>query len=575
MAENQHDARSKKSLSLGQVSVLYRIFKSFPIRLDTNCYIMNNPGPIEAALSSDLRSSPYNFSLWDIHTGTQLINFKNSESNIIPKCLQLIDKNHFITAQGSVLNVWSIFDRKCLPQKLFLPARPSILCISPCSNYLIAGIAEMIYIWQLYSGNLLANVQRHYQTISVLKLNQDGTVLISAGEDGLVLVWPFADLISGTHYTGSLNLDKSRKDVGVNEPRFTWQHHSAQVTDLHVSNGDLCVSCSTDKTINIYDYQTGARLFEVALPEPLWSVVINRNETKMFLGGQEGNIYEVALSSISLSTTNPSGRDGEASKPIFAGHKGKVTNLLVSIDGTRLVSASNDSTCKIWDVCQRKMLQDIKHQAPLANLTSLLIPNALALKSMNQSKSPSPLTFRPLKRNLYKQPRDTTVVIDELFEEGSTLTIRIKNEIDHWHYSIDKQNSELSGITNIRKQQIPKRAEPAGHNRQVNTESVAELKGKLKNLYLLSVEKLFSDTAGEALKNFKPIIEEIDKSEQDGNLMVARVKKVSKKRKSSTNDTAANGHDETRPQAESEIIEKKKKKKKLTAKEQDYDIFVD
>lgn len=468
---------------------------------------MDYTGPIEAALSTDLRSAPYNFSLWDIYTGSQLVVFKGTINNAIPKCLQLIDNNYFITVNGNVLQIWSIFNRKCQDQKLFLPSNPTTLCVSPCGNYLIVGISEMIYVWQIHSGNLLANVQRHYQSISVLKMNKEGNILVSGGDDGLVLVWTFADLISGTHHTGALNLDKSRKDVGVNEPRYSWQHHSAQVTDIHISNGGTCVTCSVDKTINIYSYSSGERYFNIILPSPIWSLVMNKNETKIFLGGQDGNIYEVALSC--LSTSEASDR---TTQPMFLGHKGKIISLVLSTDGSRLVSASVDSSCKIWDVYQRKMLQDVKHQAPLANLTSLLVPDGLALTSMTQSNSNNKpaLIWKPLKRNLYKQPKDTAVMSDDLFEESTTTIVHVQNKIDQWSYSrTSRLSTELESIPSIeliQRQQLNEKSVEL-KSEQEAAETVRNLKAKIRDLYLLAAKKIFTDTAEESLKAFKPMID--------------------------------------------------------------------
>lgn len=467
---------------------------------------MDHKGPVEAALSTDLRGEPYNFSLWDIHTGTQLVSFKGNKSNIVPKCLQLIDNNYFITASENMLQIWSIFNKKCQDQKLFLPGRPSTICVSPCANYLVAGISEMIYVWQFRSGNLLAHTQRHYQTVSVLKMNQEGSFLFSGGEDGLVLVWPFADLISNSHHTGALNLSKTKRDTGLNEPKFTWQHHDSQVTDLHVTNGGRCVTVSVDATVNIYSYTTGKRLFCITMPAPIWSVVMNKNETKMFLGAQDGNIYEMAVSSISASVVNSMNKSEEARRPVFSGHKGKVNCLLVTTDGLRLVSGSMDSSCKIWDIRQKKMLQDIKHQAPLANLTSLLVPESLALSTITQSRSRPALGLKPLKRDLYKPPREGTVMTDELFEESGTTIINVKNPTYRPNLTESSQPTdkipENLDITKL----LQKPKQPVLNNDDDGS-TIQNLKAKMTDLYLLSAEKIFRNAAEESLKPYKTIVE--------------------------------------------------------------------
>lgn len=454
---------------------------------------MEFKGPVEVAISTDLRGEPYNFSLWDIHTGTQLVVFKGVGSNPIPKCLQIINNNYFITANDKVIHVWSIFNKKCQDTKLILPGRPSSLCVSPCGNYLCVGISEMIYVWQLHSGNLLAHTQRHYQTISALKIDCDGTFLFSGAEDGMVLVWSLADLISGTFNTSALNIPSTRNDVGINEPRFTWQHHSGQVTDISVTNGGRCLTSSTDMTVNIYSYNDGKRLHCISMPSPIWSIAIDRNETFILVGAQDGNIYEVAISSLSLSLINQE-KNGESKEPLFSGHKGKVTSLFISMDGTRLVSASVDSTCKIWDIYQRKMLQDIRHQAPLANLGTLLAPQSLALTTMSQSQVQPPLSIKQLKRDLYKIPRDGTIMSEDLFEESSTTILYHKNPIGRrkkeWPNEIEEKFS--SKKPKVRNNRIE---EPCD-------EDSKHLKTKIRELYKYAAEKIFKDAASESLKQY-------------------------------------------------------------------------
>lgn len=459
---------------------------------------MDSQGPIEVALSSDLRGAPHSFSLWDIYTGAQLVVFKGNKNNPISRCLQLIDNNYFITAIDNMVQIWSIYNRKSQDLKLFLPGRPSSLVTSPCANYLIAGISEMIYVWQLCSGNLMAHTQRHYQTVNILKMNQDGTFIFSGAEDGMVLVWPFGDLISNSHNTGAMNR-KSKSDAGINEPRFTWQHHSAKVTDISVTNGGRCITTSIDKSINIYSYASGERLHCVASwPSPIWSIVMNKNETKLFLGGQDGNIYELAISSLSLSLMDSKNKKDETIRePILTGHKDRVSHLLISMDGSLLISGSHDSTCKIWDIYQGKLIRDIKHQAPIANLVTMIVPDAFALTSMTQSQTKPPFLVKQLKRNLYKLPRDASVSKEDLFDESSTTLFYLKNKHDSYKQEFNSNKRETS---------IDKNANDSGASQtEDNQLIVKELKAKLKELYVLSTEKIFKDVALESLQPIKKI----------------------------------------------------------------------
>lgn len=468
-------------------------------------------GPVEVALSTDLRGAPYSFALWDIHTGAQLVVFKGNKSSPINNCLQLIDSNYFITATDNILQVWSIYNRKCQDQKLFLPGRPSSLCVSPCGRYLIVGISDMIYIWQFNSGNLLAHTQRHYQTVTVMRMNFRGTFLISGAEDGMVLVWPFADLISGTHNTGPLGQSKMRTDIGINEPRFTWQHHSASITDIHisVSDCDLCITASMDKTINIYSYLEGDRLKCITdWPTPIWSVVMDKNCNRLYLGGQDGSIYEVATSLMGSALIDTREESGSGSRqPILKGHKDRINRLMLSIDGSMLISGSIDSTCKVWDIPSGKMIRDVKHQAPLANLVSLLIPDSFSLTSMTQSQIKPPFLLKPLKRNLYKMPRDATLMKAELFEESSTSIIMKKRATSTKH-RLQQIGNQMVTKTRVARTDISQSDDPKNDKPDTNrnARNDDDIRSRLRELYLLASEKLFKDAASEALKPYEEMV---------------------------------------------------------------------
>lgn len=478
---------------------------------------MDYKGPIEVALSTDLRGEPYNFALWDIYTGAQLIAFKGTKSSPLAKCLQLIDNNYFITANDNVLHIWSIFNRKAQEQKLFLPSRPSSLCVSPCGQYLIAGISESIYIWHVKSGNLLTHAQRHYQPICVLKMNHDGTILFSAGEDGMVLVWPFADLLAATHNTCSLNQSNNSREIGANEPRFTWQHHSAPITDLHATNSGRCVTVSVDQTLNIYSFTDGKRLFSIMMPSPLHSVVMDKNETSIYLGGLDGKIYEVAVTSLSLSLINSKNQVGQETKPTFVGHQGKVVSLVVSSDSTRLISASQDSSCKIWDIRQKKLLQDIKHQAPLANLKTLFVPDGFAIATMSKTQQRPPLTYKPLKRSFTKVPQDSAISKDDIFDESSTILVYIRNKSNLWlkpkpedsDYSSTGYDQNCYDNLGHERRQAAKHllaSEAQNGNSRSDQTMVQSLKRKIQELYTYSAEKIFKDAAHDSyLSSYKDL----------------------------------------------------------------------
>ena len=54
---------------------------------------------------------------------------------------------------------------------------------------------EKIYIWHMSTGHLMNIISKHYQNITTMKFTTDGSLLVTCGEDNLVLVWRFADML--------------------------------------------------------------------------------------------------------------------------------------------------------------------------------------------------------------------------------------------------------------------------------------------------------------------------------------------------------------------------------------------
>lgn len=452
---------------------------------------MDYQGPIEAALTTDLRGEPFNFALWDTYTSAQLVVFKNAKKAPLQRCLAIIDDEHFLTAEDNVIYIWSIYNKKCQDQKLFLPARPNCLFVSRCTNYLFVGLSETLTIWALRSGNLLSSAQRHYQPISIIRATNDGSLIVSAGEDGYLLVWCFADLVNKTSNLSSMKKDSLENAAGMfgglNEPKYSWHNHDAQITDMNITDR-FCFTASTDASVNMYNLYSGHRLHYFTMPCELWSIAVDKNETQVFIGGDDGNIYQIVMSEIGLFPYINSSQM-EDHKPIFSGHKGKVNLLKVSLDGSRLISGSSDSTCKIWNINQKKLLQDVRHQAPLANMELLFVPDGLAIKSMSALKAP--FIVRQLKRTEQKL-NNKLVTKDEVFDNSIFLK---HSENDHpmlKYLSSNKHDeTEKSSELPSSSLSIPKRDDIT--------------KEKLNNLIKLAAEKIFNDGSADILRQFQII----------------------------------------------------------------------
>ncbi|GBP02513.1 WD repeat-containing protein 18 [Eumeta japonica] len=135
---------------------------------------------------------------------------------------------------------------------------------------------------------MMASLAKHYQTVTCLKFTDDGSHFVSAGKDGAVLVWNLTKALCR-------NVDK------CTEPTFTFNDHGLPVTDVHIGVGGMrayIFTVSLDRTCRIYDLSSGTLLLSVVFSEGLQSVITNAMETVVFVGTNNGNIFEFYVNDI-------------------------------------------------------------------------------------------------------------------------------------------------------------------------------------------------------------------------------------------------------------------------------------
>lgn len=265
----------------------------------------------------------------------------------------------------------------------------AITC-SPDGLYCVVACGEKIYIWQVASGNLLALLSRHFQRISCLKFIDDGSHFLSCGDDNLVMVWKMAKILSC-----------SSNSIGTSDatqtPRYTWSDHALPVTDIHCGCGGMrghVITASLDQTCKLYNLSSGELLCSFVFDVGVTAVTMDAAEQNCFAGGTDGYIYQVEL--FRRGMKNDMHLEKEEAL-IFSGHSKRVNSLAVSMDGTLLLSGSEDQTARVWHVRSRQCLRVVSHKGAVTN--SQIIPKPLYLENPPPKSSLAPI--QPLKRHVH------------------------------------------------------------------------------------------------------------------------------------------------------------------------------
>ena len=207
------------------------------------------------------------------------------------------------------------------------------LALSPDGRLLAVGrIDGVVGLWEVDSGKLIHELEKHTDTVVSLVFTNDGTKLVSGARDSQAIVW----------------------DVGTGKLIWSLEGHSSSVYGLDVSpDGNLIASACWDKLLFLWDAKTGEKVQQAKfgdlynqrfLSKKFKSIKFSPDSRQILAGVSSGDIYYFDCKT-------------GLEKSRFFGNSNDITAITFSPDGSRLVTGSTDQTIRIWDAETREELR--------------------------------------------------------------------------------------------------------------------------------------------------------------------------------------------------------------------------
>ena len=255
---------------------------------------------------------------------------------------------------GSVdksVNIWNLPQGKIIHSMKGHINEVWTVAISPDGNTAASGSGDStIKLWDLATGTLKKEFSSQSGWVVSLVFSPDGKMLVSGGADSTIKVW----------------------DMATYQLRATFQGHSEGVVALAFRNvlpitpaqpavnqpgSNILVSAGGDNKLMFWDVLSRCDVGQSCRPLQVFESLSRRLQTVAF--SPDGNTLATGNGDGSIDLWNLN--TGKVERTFF-GHSDVVNSLVFSPDGKMLASGAGslDSTVKLWDVAEGQLLDTLK-----------------------------------------------------------------------------------------------------------------------------------------------------------------------------------------------------------------------
>lgn len=234
------------------------------------------------------------------------------------------------------------------------------LAISPNGHILVSGSQDKtLIIWNLKTGQLLHRLIGHEAGISSVAISPNGRKLVSGSLDRTLIAW---------------NLDKRAiADRFFSHSGSPYSHRCGAVYAVAYSpDGCMIASGSEDQSIKIWNQRNGELLYRYSehLDAVLSVKFINHEVQNQGLSALQNSYHHHLFVSASQDSTIKIWQLGRLqSLQTLTGHLDQVTSIIVSPNQPLLVSGSADNTVKLWNFNTGELVKTLtNHSAQISSV---------------------------------------------------------------------------------------------------------------------------------------------------------------------------------------------------------------
>jgi WD40 repeat protein len=273
--------------------------------------------------------------------------------------------------------------------------------ITPDGKCVVSGSEDKtVRIWNLEGGELLHTLEGHSDTVNKVAITPDGERVVSGSDDRTVKVWNLkggkelctlkghADKVTAVTATSdgrfvvSGSGDKTVRiwDIRSGKEIRALHGHTAEVKEVAVTpDGKQVISTDSNK-LKVWDMETGKEIYTLEANRSIWEALMQYSQRAVSCRRQSViKVWDLESSGLVSVFDNHTGfaigfivsRDGKRAVSlsddedkilriwelesgreicVLKGHTAGITAWAMTKDGRFVISGSKDSTLKVWNV---------------------------------------------------------------------------------------------------------------------------------------------------------------------------------------------------------------------------------